>query len=178
MRDQQGLTLIEMVVTLAILALVSGMAALAGVGIIGSARIAAAANQLVDNLSYAREYAIARYAQQRIRFLPAPGSEVVFSYVLEACAVSDPFSAACLDESEWVIQEHFAADPGSGLKVPLTGGSPVILHFDRNGRLLNTSDVEIQVCRVVTGSGGIASCKEGAHQRSIRIRKFSGIVES
>lgn len=181
MGDQRGTTLFELLLSVAVLSLISSLAGLSAVGFVSSARAAKEASGLADGISQARERAIGRYERWRIRFLPnpAPGSTVVRSYVLESCPV--PVGAAgpvCDSDSDWTVQATHEVEPGTGLLVPSSGGDFVRLTFDRTGLFLNVSDVQIQVCRVATQTDGAQVCRSGGSVRLVRVRQYSGIIET
>lgn len=178
MRDQRGHTAAELAAALTIIALLSSMAILGGVGFISSAKKSKAASEFANNVSIARTKAISRYEQWRINFpTPAAGSDVVTSYTVESCtlAVGTP---GTICSGPWVQQgQPVELEPGMGLKIPLSGGVPEPLYFDRTGLFLG-STTEIQVCQATTDAMGVRICRPGSTGRLIRIRGFSGIIET
>ncbi|MDB4896524.1 MAG: hypothetical protein JWN15_2786 [Firmicutes bacterium] len=178
MRDENGLTLIELVVVVALIALLSGIATLSSVHLLMSSRMSRAASAMADSVSLSRQNAIGRYEQWRIQFVPNPiaGSQVFHSYLLESCplTVSAP-GAACA--GGWTTQREVDLDGGLGL-LPAAGGAPVAtLVFDRTGQFLG-STTEIRVCIVAKDANGAEICQVGSIGRLIRVHGFSGFVET
>lgn len=174
MRDQRGFTVVEMVAVLALIALLAVLAGLGGVAFVNSSKISKSAARFADSVSLAREQAIGRYEQWRISFpTPPAGSDVVSEYYLESCQVAPP-STTCA--SGWTRRSTVQLDTGAGLSVPLSGGIPLSLEFDRTGRFLGAT-MEIGVCHAAQ-EGGMLICRSGSVGRLIRIRGFSGIIET
>jgi prepilin-type N-terminal cleavage/methylation domain-containing protein len=176
MQGQRGFTLVEMTVSVAILALMSSMAVLAGVGFVTSSRISRVANQFADQAALARERSIARYEQWRIRFNTPPGGAAIRSYVVESCQlpVGTPGSIC---PGPWVVQTTIQLENGTGLIVVNKANAPETdLIFDRSGQFL-TATTEITICGTVT-SGGADTCRPKSTKRLVRIRSFSGIIET
>lgn len=175
MRDQSGVTLLEVVIAVAILALVSGLATLAGVGFLNSSKTSKARTEFADSVSLTRESAIARYERWRIRFIPHPvaGSGIIRTYVLESCPlpVGNP-GTACTDDLEWTEQQRVHLAPGIGLVTTVT-----TITFDRTGRFMD-SDSNFEICPVIKNEDNSEVCRTGPHARTVRIRQFSGIIES
>jgi prepilin-type N-terminal cleavage/methylation domain-containing protein len=178
MRSQHGLSLVELVVVVALIALFSGMAMLSGTHLIMSSRMSKAASAMADSVSLSRQNAIGRYEQWRIQFVPnpIPGSQIIHGYLLESCplAVSDPGSACT---GGWTTQREVHLDGGLGL-LPVAGGAPVVtLVFDRTGQFLG-STTEIRICIVVKDAYGAELCQAGSIGRLIRVHAFTGFVET
>lgn len=182
MHSQRGVSVVELVVSLFLIALMSALAVLAGVGFVRSARISKEASRFADSVSLAREKAVGRYEQWRVVFPGAGGGDIVTSYGLESCEMPPEDLGLSPDApcpGPWTPQgapvELMSA---IGLKVPLVNGQPVVLTFDRTGRLLNNTSTEIAVCNLVKSSTGALICQPGSTGRLIRIREFSGIIET
>lgn len=177
MKEQQGYTLVELVVALAMAALLSTLAVMSGMGIVTSFRMSKVASGFADSVSLARTRAVARYEQWRITFPNiSGGTEVVTRYTVESCVL--PVGAAgSVCTGPWTEKVRITLEPTVGLKVPLSGGQPVSLYFDRTGLFLGSS-TDIGVCRTTTTDAGDVICLPGSTGRLIRIHGFSGIVET
>jgi prepilin-type N-terminal cleavage/methylation domain-containing protein len=177
MSDQNGYTVVEMIVVVAIFGLMFALATIAGVGFTNSARLSKTASAFANSVSLARQEALGKYEQWRISF-PAvsPGSEVVTSYTVESC-VLPVASPGGLCSGPWMVQSQVTLEPAVGLKVPLTSGQPLPLYFDRTGLFLG-SDTEIGVCNAMETASSDLICRPGSTGRLIKIHGFSGIVET
>lgn len=177
MRDQRGYTLVEMVVAVAIIFLVSGMATLAGVGFLTSARVSRGASQLADNVSLAREQAIAKYQRWRIRFIQLPGSHVAREYVLEYCDMPvGSGSSACT--TAWTPWKTMSVGEGTGILLTTGAVTVTELRFNRTGQFEGNNDAELRVCGTQIDATGSTICRPGSVGRLVRIRRFSGIIET
>lgn len=70
----RGFTLLELVISISVLALVAVVAVIRFSGYLQHYRADAAAQQIQTDLAYARQLAISRSRSQTVRFLPASGS--------------------------------------------------------------------------------------------------------
>lgn len=170
MRSESGLTLVETVVTLAIIALMAGMAVFSGSSMIRSAERSQAMSKLTDDLAVARMSAIARSETWRIRFdaPQPPGSTVVRSWIVEYRKPGD---------STWTTYgETYTLGDGLGLEVPIEGGLPVTLQFNRFGRFGRGENTYLTVCPIVDGAGGVKQCQQGIALRTIRLQANTGAM--
>lgn len=178
MGDQRGYTVVELAAVMAILALMSALAGLGGVAFVNGSKLSKTVSTFADSVSLARERAIGGYEQWRITFpTPAAGSDVVTRYYVESCelAVGVP---GTICTGAWAREgPPVDLEPGMGLKVPLPGGVPPELYFDRTGRFLG-GDTEIRACHAILSEAGLLICQPGSTGRLIRIRAFTGIIET
>jgi prepilin-type N-terminal cleavage/methylation domain-containing protein len=181
MQEEHGFTLIEVAVTALIVALLSGMAVLSGVGLVTRARVSNSAAAFADNLSFAREGAMAQYKRWMLTF-PAPptASDTIAFYDISSCDLS-LHPCAPDDPADWEAGSTVQAGPGIGFQILQPAAvppQPVQIIFDRSGRNMTAVDVDLKICLTVTGASGRVTCRPGGAAKSIRIRKVSGIVQS
>lgn len=184
MRSEGGVSLVEVVVSVAMLALMAALATISGAGFLESARLSRVASQFADNVSIARENAMAKYERWRIRFLPvAAGSDLARIYVLERCGV--PVGGFDCNQA-WALERTVQIEPGIAMRIPVVPPPTNVmtaLTFDRTGQHLSDFSppvpvIEIEICKARTDPGGTLACRPGTTGRLIRIRTFSGIIET
>jgi prepilin-type N-terminal cleavage/methylation domain-containing protein len=178
-KEENGFTLIEVILTVLIVALLSGMAVVSGVGLVTRARVSKSTAQLADNLSLSRERAMAQYQRWMLTFpVPSGGADTVMFYEISACDLSlhacDPTNPADWESGPGAT---VYAESGIGFQVLQPLPQPVQIVFDRTGRNLAAVDVDIRICLTVASASGTVSCRSGGAANSIRIRKVSGIVQ-
>lgn len=171
MRSESGVTLVEVVVALAVIALAASLAMVSGAAIIRSGQASRATSRLLDHIAIARMSAVAQTAKWRIRFdVPPPGSTVVRGYTVESCAVSSCSGGSWVERARYVLQDQL------GLAVPFSGSTPDHLMFNPDGFFPNPT-TEISVCRIQVGAGGVETCQSGYDGGTIRIHGNTGVIE-
>lgn len=169
MRSESGVTVVEMLVVIAVIALTASLALLSGSGVIRSSQASRAASRLLDHIAIARMSSVAQTATWRLRFdTPISGSTVVRGYTVESCSASPCAS--------WIEQDRYELEDGLGLAVPFSGSIPDPLQFKPDG-FYDGGTVEISICRVKTYSGGVEACQSGYAGRTIRIHANTGVIE-
>jgi prepilin-type N-terminal cleavage/methylation domain-containing protein len=175
MKERDGYTVIEMLVVLAILALMSAFAVLAGASMVTSSQVYRGIARVTYNIALSREQAIGRYEQWRVRLLTS-GSSPAQEYVVESCTLpvatpGQPCTAG------WVQQGQSITMTGVGLQAT-AGGQPVTqLIFDRTGQFYvpDTSgayqqiEAKVTVCTVAGSSCGTSA-------RNVVLAQFSGMI--
>ncbi len=169
LRDESGLTLAELMVSLAILSFMVGLAVLSGSSTLRAAHLSQATSQLANDLAVARMSAIARSETWRVRFLPpVVGSTVINQYVVESR----------IPNGSWLQQgEDRKLAYGLGMAVPFESGEPVSLQFNRFGRFGRDVDTEIPICRIQTNLDSTQECQPDSVGRTIRIYANTGVME-
>lgn len=171
MRSESGVTLVEVMVALAVIALTASLAMVSGSAIIRSGQASRATSRLLDHIAIARMSAVAQTAKWRIRFdAPPPGSTVVRGYTVESCAVSPCSGGSWAERARYELQDQLV------LQVPFSGGNPDPLMFNPDGFFPNPT-TEISVCRVQVGVGGVETCQSGSVGRTLRIHGNTGVIE-
>lgn len=176
--ETSGITLVEMVAAIAIVAIMSTMAVWTGAGFLKSARTAKVAREIVDTAALARERALARYEVWRVRFVISVGSPIAQSFVVESCNLDPGQSGetSCMSETEWTQQgqPHLVEDGTVILLQTDVSGNPITqLRFDRNGRFLSSANVDMHVC--VSGkTAGQSVCRSVA--KTVTVLKGSGLI--
>jgi type IV fimbrial biogenesis protein FimT len=117
--ESRGFTLVELMVTIAVLAIVVGVAAPSLSSFIQSNRTTGNANAMVSALNFARSEAVSR--AEEIRFCPVNAAQ-------DACSGSDDWSAG------WVAIVQSGPDAGEVLRVwsPLPGSIDLGLETQGN----------------------------------------------
>lgn len=169
-RDQRGITLVELVAAMGIIAVMTALAVLASGRFLQASQIEQTAARLVDDIAIARMEAIAKSQTWRIRFEdPAvAGSTVARRYYVESCA-TNPCAV-------WVEEGRYELQPSLGLQVPLHSHSFIELHFSKNGFYDGPTRL-LQVCKVDVQTDGTETCQPGSIGRSVRILGNTGVIE-
>lgn len=170
MRSESGVTLVEVTVALAVIALMTSLAMLSGSAIIRSGQASRAASRLLDHIAIARMSAVAETREWRIRFddPTPPGSAVVQGYTVESCPVN-----SC---ATWTEEDTYELQDGLGIQVLFNGGKPIKLQFNPDG-FYSGPTTEISICQIQVNPGGIETCKSGSAGRTIRIHGNTGVIE-
>lgn len=114
MRGQRGITLIELLVTLGVIAVLAAISTLASQPLMNSYRVRAAARQVVSDFQFARLSAVKEGRNWTVCF--APGEPAVTSYIVTndpgACATANaPFYVRTTDLTAFsgvTASENFA----------------------------------------------------------------------
>jgi prepilin-type N-terminal cleavage/methylation domain-containing protein len=179
MDKQEGFSLVEMVVALAILTLVSSLAVWSATSLLAGAKMSREASRVADNVSLARERAIARSEQWMVEFpTPIGSSLVITSYTVKSCPARTS-SCAPNSATDWSTKQRVTAEPGMGFKVtdPDWSLGPVQVIADQTGSLRPNrgASVTVQVCPVTQDSSGAMACRSSGGT-TLQIHSPSGFV--
>lgn len=164
MDKQRGYTLVELAIAIGILTLMAGMAGLAGLRFIWTSGVISEATRLADQLSIARERAVAGHAGWRVRFLTDT------QYVLETCSLNAGESTG--DCTSWQ-QEGYPLTLEHGVMAKPDAST---VTFDPTGRAALANHFVVEVCTVFA-TGGTQTCRSDARSRFVVVRKLTGIVD-
>lgn len=181
MGDQRGFTLVELVVTLALITLLGGMATWSVAGLLTSLRLSGTASRLADEIALARSTAIARHQRWRIEIpTPTGSSDAVTSYRILHCErQSLPCDPA--NPSHWKEERSGSAVRRTAIRVvapaPVTG-APTRLQFDETGRLHTSGTLQIEICPLAPAPPGVIRCQAGgsASPRKLTVERYSGVL--
>ncbi|WP_119154608.1 GspH/FimT family pseudopilin [Caldimonas tepidiphila] len=160
----QGLSLIEALITIAILAVLSLGAALAWGDWIQRHRLAGVSAELLADLQYVRSEAVSRNTNLRLTFLPTPGGScyLIHSGVASDCSCNGDGAISCTAPAA-VIKGVFRP-VGSGVSVESSSNS--MLYSARLGTVTPASTIRVSnssgltVRHVVNIMGRVRTCAE------------------
>ncbi len=161
MSKNRGFTLVELMVTITVLAIVVGVAAPSLAAFIQSNRVAGNANSMVSALNFARSEAVSR--AESVRFCPVNESQ-------DGCSGSDDWSAG------WVAIVQSGSDAGEVLRVWSPLPDSLDMSLDTQAEVSEEFVDMLPLGNVETGSGNFRyrwtlkpdNCRTGRpYQRSI-----------
>lgn len=117
-RRQLGITLVELLITLAIIAVTLGMTVSHWAPVLQQRRTLGIANELLTDLQLARTEAVSRQQNVRVTFSPSaatPDCYVVHTGPAVACTCAQPAPTACTTDATLIKQ--VTIDPDSGVSI-------------------------------------------------------------
>lgn len=170
---QEGVSLVEVVIALSILAVLSAVIVPAVVEAIRKFQLNSCAEQLASHLRYARSLAMARGVDEEVEFAYSPGGE--HRYGVRRSGFGNDWEPDPLSEADGVlivILRSASGEPGRaefrGIlfnTITLPGSLfPTVLTFDRNG------------AAALTGTGIITLQNQSGGMRSIYVAPTNGSV--
>ncbi|HLN60980.1 MAG TPA: prepilin-type N-terminal cleavage/methylation domain-containing protein [Symbiobacteriaceae bacterium] len=178
MRRQSGLSLVELTVALAIIALTTSLAAVSLVSLNGYMKVTSTVALLSDTVAKTRLDAMSRYEYRAVE-IPAPqaGTLVVDYVVIRSCNLSQ---VACNanEASLWPQVAIVRAGEGMGFVSPTADATaPYEIVFTDLGSSTLREMADIGVCHVYRDASGLLQCQGGVSAKTVRIRMVTGIVQ-
>ncbi|KXS54001.1 MAG: type IV fimbrial bioproteinis protein FimU [Marinobacter sp. T13-3] len=137
-KANQGFTLIELVITIALIGIIAGFAIPQFGNMIERNRVVSTTNSVVGLLNFARSEAIRRNTGISVMI----EEDTAWAISGNSATAFDPSDAN--DINNLLIRR--IEDPASGTTVAAPDGSDVAVGFRSNGMLDGTNDLEVAVC--------------------------------
>lgn len=173
---QSGLSLVELAVALAIIALTTSLAALSLVALNGYMKVTSTVALLSDTIATTRLDALSRNEYRAVIIpAPQPGTLVVDHVLITRC------QANCIVEeaAQWPAVGPPVRAEGMGFVYPDPDdvSHPYEIVFDPiAGAHMRNRDTDIQLCHVYQDAAGVPQCQTNATAKTVRIRWVTGIV--
>jgi prepilin-type N-terminal cleavage/methylation domain-containing protein len=179
-RYQRGASLVELIAVIAIIGVLTGLAAIGARAFIASARRSRATTQVADALALARARAVSKSQLWQVVMVKDVTTGLVRSLLLQTCplAAGTPATGACTSGWRDDTKGPVTFEPLTGLRLPGSTTTIVIL-FDRLGQAYRFDDgsrvdapAALTVCSLRSNTG---PC-DGGPTRAITIQKYTGVL--